>query len=90
MAVVAPLPEPVLPLVLARRRSGRRMRWRATLPIMCAAARWRRCGGKDTGRAGALPIGDLAVDVGWWREQGGEALARFERWFGAGDEKGEG
>jgi putative spermidine/putrescine transport system substrate-binding protein len=36
------------------------------------------------GAAGSLPAAGLALDAGWWREQGGAAMERFAAWFGAG------
>jgi len=84
-AVIAPLPEPVLPLVLALpQRATNADVARDFVDYVRGSEVQAALQGQGYGAAGALPIGDLAVDVGWWREQGDEAMARFERWFGAG------
>jgi putative spermidine/putrescine transport system substrate-binding protein len=84
-ASFAPLPEPVLTLALALPQGATNADVARDFVAYArgseAQAALRQQG---YGAAGSLPTSGLALDVGWWREQGSGAMARFEAWFGAG------
>jgi len=78
---LAPLPAPVLPLTLnlpQRTPNSDVARDFATFARDTAVQAALREQGYGIG--GELSLTAVPLDVGWWREAGGEALSRFARW----------
>jgi putative spermidine/putrescine transport system substrate-binding protein len=88
-ATLAPLPVPVLTLALALpRKAPNADVARDFVSYLRGGEAQAALRKQGYGAAGSSPPSGLALDVGWWREQGVGAMARFEAWFGAG-ERGE-
>ena len=91
IATVAPLPTPLLPLTLnlpQRTPNGDVARDFAAFVRDTAVQEALHAQGYGT--TGALSPSAFPLDVGWWREAGGEALARFDRWrAGSGQWEGQ-
>jgi putative spermidine/putrescine transport system substrate-binding protein len=84
-ATIAPLPTPTLPLLLTLpQRAPNTDVARDFVAYLLGEEAQATLREQGYGAAGSLPPSGLALDAGWWREQGGEAMIRFERWFGAG------
>jgi putative spermidine/putrescine transport system substrate-binding protein len=88
-ATIAPLPSPTMPLLLTLpQRAPNTDVGRDFIAHLLGEEAQATLRQHGYGAAGSLPPSGLALDAGWWREQGGEAMARFERWFGAGEAGG--